>query len=65
LKQFGTKVEATVLLVLEMTESANKQGYKNENRRILDNSYRIVAKYNKETFLSNKYSGNLDKCIKK
>lgn len=63
LKQFGTKVEATVLLVLEMIETANKQ-IKN-NRRILDNNYRIIAKYNKETFLSNKYSGDIDKLIKK
>lgn len=45
LKQFGTKIEATILLVLRIPY---KKSY----------NYRIVAKYNKETFISDEYPKN-------
>jgi hypothetical protein len=59
LKQFGTKVEATVLFELKIPRNA-----KHENQ-IVEYYYSIVAKYNKETFLSDEYLNSLANVIKK
>ena len=50
LEQSGTKLEATVLLELKIPITRNRH---------LDYKYKIVAKYNKETFLSDEYSKSI------
>lgn len=50
LEQSGTKVEATILLELKIPITRN---------RSLAYKYKIVAKYNKETFLSDEYSKSI------
>lgn len=56
LEQSGTKLEATVLLELKIPITRNRH---------LDYKYKIVAKYNKETFLSDEYSKSINNKIKK
>lgn len=55
LEQFGTKIEATVLLQLVIPRKRKNWG----------NKYIIVAKHNKETFLSDEYYKPFNDLIKK
>lgn len=55
LEQSGTKVEATILLELAIPITPKEQ----DRYKLVDYKYKIVAKYNKETFLSDEYSKSI------